>query len=97
MNQVSPKPSGESKAERELYERQLKEKELREREKRLQEHRNYLNEQMLIRQDYYSLGLAHKMIILVLFLTLSAFVAFLVLSYFPPTKDMIHDFIEKLL
>ena len=86
-----------AKAEKEAYERQAKEKELRNREQRLQQHREYLNEQMQIRQDYYSLGLVHKMIILVLFLTLSTFVAFLVLSYIPATKHIVHNVIYQLL
>jgi hypothetical protein len=97
MSQQGIKTKPDTKAERELYERQAKEKELRDRERRLQEHKRYLNEQMELRKDYYSLGLLHKAIILVMFLTLSSFVAFLVLSYFPPTKDIVHNFIQKLL
>ena len=97
MSQQSLKTKPDSKAEKELYERQAKERELRAREQRLQEHRQYLNDQMELRKDYYSLGLMHKVIILVLFLTLSSFVAFLVLSYFPPTKDIVHNFIQNLL
>lgn len=91
------KKSSDVKAEKELYERRAREKELGERDKRLEEHRRYLHEQMLIRRDYYSLGLIHKLIIFTLFFTLSAFVAFLVLSYFPVTKDFVHNFIGKVL
>lgn len=97
MSQANLKTTGDSKAERQQLERQRREQEHREREQRLQEHREYLHEQMLIRRDYHALTIFHKMIILILFLSLSLFVGFLVLSYFPPTKDFVHNLIQSAL
>lgn len=81
--------SRDTKAEKEAYKRQVQERELKEREERLEGHRKYLQEQMVIRRDYYKLGLFHKIIIVSLFLLLLTFVCFLVLSYFPPTKTIL--------
>lgn len=96
QGQSSPN-SKQSKADKDAYLQQVKEKELREREERLQGHRQYLHEQMLIRRDYYKLGMVHKLIILVLFLLLTAFVLFLVMSYFPPTKSFIFKTLRQVL
>lgn len=89
--------SKQSKAEKEAYLQQVKDRELREREERLQGHRQYLHEQMMIRKDYYKLGMVHKLIILVLFLMLFSFVCFLVMSYFPPTKSFIFKTLRQVL
>lgn len=74
-----------------------KQKEHRLREERLAQHRAHLQEQLQIRRDYYSLGLAHKLVIFSLFLFLMVFVGFLVLSYFPPTKDRVFQLINTIL
>ncbi|MCF8060754.1 MAG: hypothetical protein K9K67_15735 [Bacteriovoracaceae bacterium] len=80
-----------------LLEKKRSERQDKEKEARLEEHRRHLQEQMLLRQDYYSLTLFHKLIILVLFIFLFTFVSFLVLSYFPPTKETIFGLIELIL
>jgi hypothetical protein len=97
QGQASPKPKQDPKAEKEAYLQKLKEQEIREREQRLQGHRQYLHEQMMIRRDYYKLGLVHKLIIFILFTLLFTFVTFLVLSYFPPTKSTIFKALHQIL
>lgn len=98
MGQSQPSSnSKQNKADKEAYLQGLKEQELREREERLQGHRKYLHEQMMIRKDYYKLGMVHKLIILVLFMLLTAFVLFLVMSYFPPTKSYIFKTLRQVL
>ncbi|MCR9206555.1 MAG: hypothetical protein NXH75_18370 [Halobacteriovoraceae bacterium] len=52
---------------------------------------------MHIRRDYYSLGFAHKFIIISLFMLLSCFVVFLVLSYFPPMKDKVFGLLKHVI
>lgn len=81
-------------AEKALFLEREKERELKQREARLAQHRAHLEEQMHIRRDYYSLGMVHKMIIFGLFLMLSSFVTFLILSYFPPTKDKVFELLK---
>ncbi|GEM_PF-2956241 len=83
--------------EKQLLEDQRKESENRARDARLEQHRRHLQEQVVIRQDYYSLTIFHKLIIVVMFVLLLSFVCFLLLSYFPPTKDTIFNLIHKIL
>lgn len=84
-------------AEKALFLEREKERELKQREARLAQHKQHLEDQMHIRRDYYSLGFAHKFIIMSLFLMLSCFVAFLVLSYFPPTKDHVFRLLKHVI
>ncbi len=97
QGQASPKPKLDTKAEKEAYRQKVREQEMREREERLQGHRQYLQEQMLIRRDYYKLGMVHKLIIFILFILLFTFVTFLALSYFPPTKSTIFKALRQIL
>ena len=66
-------------------------------EARLAEQRAYLQNEMHIRQDYYSLSFFHKLIIISLFSGTSLSVIVLALSYIEGPKKLIMDFIEKCL
>jgi len=66
-------------------------------EVRLAEQRSYLQKEMHIRQDYYSLNFFHKLIIVSLFIGTFMSVIVLGLSYVEGPKKLIMDFIEKCL
>lgn len=93
QNQTAKK----SQAEKAQFQEMEREREHKAREARLHQHRAHLQEQLQIRRDYYSLGITHKLIIVGLFLMLSTFVAFLVLSYFPPTKVKVFELLNHII
>lgn len=82
-------------AEKLSADNQQSESEKRRSEARLAEQKAYLQNEMYLRQDYYSLGFFHKLIILTLFTGTFLSITVLGLSYIEGPKKMIMDFIEK--